>query len=130
MGKLAVSSFTAADIYLGAQLMGSTPTTLSLPPGPQKLEYRHGNLRTVVTHNIKANETTTAAVTFPKIVEVNSKPWAQVSLEGMPRRSLGQTPLSGITVPIGGVLVFENPNFPSKSYRVTEKDTAIQVNFP
>jgi hypothetical protein len=61
--------------------------------------------------------------------QVNAKPWAQVFLDGTPRRALGQTPLSGVTVPMGGVLIFENPNFTSKSYRITDKDSAIQVDF-
>jgi hypothetical protein len=63
-------------------------------------------------------------------VQINAKPWAQVFLEDGTRRPLGQTPLSGVAVPIGGVLAFENPNFSTKSYRITEKDTSIQVNFP
>jgi hypothetical protein len=130
MGTLAVSSPTAADIYQNGQLIGSTPTTLQLPVGPQTLEYRHGELHTIVTHDIKPNETTAASVTFEITVQINAKPWAQVSLEGSPRQTLGQTPLSGIRVPIGGTLVFENPNFTSKTHRITEKDTAIQLNFP
>jgi hypothetical protein len=130
MGKLAVSSTAAAEIYMGGRYLGSTPTTLELPGGRQTLEYRHGDLRTVVSHIIKVNETTTASITFQLTVQINANPWAQVFLDGAPRRPLGQTPLSGVTVPIGSVLIFENPNFPSKSYRVMEKDTAIQVNFP
>jgi hypothetical protein len=130
MGRLAVSSTIPADIYLGNKNLGSTPTTVQLPAGRQTLEYRHGDLRTVVNHTIKANETISAAITFQVTVQINAKPWAQVFLEGTPRRPLGQTPLSGITVPVSSVLVFENPNFPSKTYRVTEKDTAVQVNFP
>jgi cytoskeletal protein RodZ len=130
IGKLAVSSPTAADIFVNDRYMGSTPTTLQLMAGRRKVEYRHGDLRTVVFHDIKANETTTTSVTFQLTVQINARPWAQVFLDGAPRRPLGQTPLSGITVPVGGVLVFENPNFTSKSYRITERDTAIQVNFP
>ena len=130
MGKLSVTSPTPAEIYLGNRYLGSTPTTLQLPVGRQTLEYRHGDLRTVVTHTIKPNTTTTTAVTFQVTVQINAKPWAQVFLEGSPRRPLGQTPLSGVVAPIGGVLVFENPNFPTKSYRITDTDSAIQVNFP
>jgi len=130
MGRLAVSSTIPADIYLGNKNLGSTPTTVQLPAGRQTLEYRHGDLRTVVNHTIKANETISAAITFQVTLQINAKPWAQVFLEGTPRRPLGQTPLSGITVPVSSVLVFENPNFPSKTYRVAEKDTAVQVNFP
>ena len=130
VGKLAVSSPLPAEIYAGDRYIGSTPTTLELPAGRQTLEYRHGDLRTAVSHEIKPDETATASITFSVTVQINAKPWAQVFLDGAQRRPLGQTPLSDISVPIGGVLVFENPNFPAKSHRITEKDTAIQVNFP
>jgi hypothetical protein len=79
---------------------------------------------------VKADETTTAMVTFEVTVQINARPWAQVFIDGGPRRSLGQTPLSRVQVPIGSVLVFENPNFPSKNYRVTGKEAAIQIVFP
>jgi cytoskeletal protein RodZ len=130
MGRLAVSSAVPAEIYLGSKNLGSTPTTVQLPVGRQTLEYRHGDLRTTATHEIRPNATTSATVTFQTTVQINANPWAQVFLDGATRRSLGQTPLSGVAVPIGGVLVFENPNFPSKSYRITDKDSAVQVNFP
>jgi hypothetical protein len=130
VGTLAVSSPTAADIYQNGQLIGSTPTTLQLPAGQQTLEYRHGELRAVVTHEIKPNQTSAASVTFDIAVQINARPWAQVFLDGSTRRPLGQTPLSGVSVPIGGTLIFENPNFPPKTHRITEKDTAIQLNFP
>jgi len=130
VGKLAVSSPIPAEIYAADRYVGSTPTTLELPAGRQTLEYRHGDLRTTVSHEIKPDETATATITFSVTLQINAKPWAQVFLDGAQRRPLGQTPLSDISVPIGGVLVFENPNFPAKSYRITEKDSAIQVNFP
>jgi hypothetical protein len=129
MGELSVNSVTSAEIYQGDKRLGTTPATLHLPAGRQTLEYRHGDLKTVLNHNIKANETTSASVTFQATVQINAKPWAQVFLDGSPRRALGQTPLSGVNVPVGGVLVFENPNFTPKTYRITDKDTAIQVDF-
>ena len=130
IGKLAVSSPIAAEIYLNGRYLGSTPITLELPAGRQTLEYRHAELRTTANYEIKADRTTAASVMFRATVQINARPWAQVYLDGTKRQSLGQTPLSGVTVPIGGVLIFENPNFPSKSYRIAEKDTAIQVDFP
>jgi hypothetical protein len=129
-GSLAVNSPIAADIYMGEKLVGSTPTTLNLPAGPVTLEYRHGNLRTTMTHDIKSKETTTALVSFDTTVQINARPWAQVFVEGTQRRALGQTPLGSVHVPIGSVLTFENPNFGTKSYRITEKDSSIQVVFP
>ena len=129
-GSLAVNSPIAADIYLADKLLGSTPTTLQLTPGRYTLEYRHGDLRTVMIHEIKSRETISALVTFDLTVQLNARPWAQVFVEGSSRRALGQTPLSSVRVPIGSVLTFENPNFPPKSHRVVETDTAIQMVFP
>jgi hypothetical protein len=129
-GTLAVSSPTTVDIYMGDQLVGSAPTSLVLPAGNQTVEYRHQDMRKAVTYAIKANETTTTMVTFDVPLQINARPWAQVSIDGAQRRSLGQTPLSDVRVPIGTLLIFENPNFPGKSYRVTGKETEIRITFP
>lgn len=128
-GSLAVSSSIPADIYAGEKYLGSTPTTLQLPAGNQTVEYRHGELRSVVTHVVKANETTTARITFDVVVQVNAKPWAQVFIDGAARLPLGQTPLSNVRVPLGSVLVFENPNFPSKSHTIALNDKTVQMIF-
>jgi len=130
MGTLAVSSPTTVDIYIGDKLAGSAPTTIELAAGTQAVQYRHGDLRKAVTHLIKPGETTTAMITFEIPVQINAKPWAQVSIDGSQRHTLGQTPLSEIKVPIGSVLLFENPNFPSKTYLVTGRESEIRVNFP
>jgi hypothetical protein len=63
-------------------------------------------------------------------VQINARPWADVVVDGNPPRVLGQTPLGSVSVPVGSTLVFRNPNFPEKKYRVAAKDTAIQVVFP
>ena len=129
-GSLAVNSPIAADIYMNDRYLGATPTTLSLPAGRHTLEYRSGDMRTVMTHEVRSNEITTALVTFEITVHLNARPWALVFVEGTNRRALGQTPLSSVRVPIGSVLTFENPNFPPKSHRVRPGDSAIQVVFP
>jgi len=129
-GRLAVNSLLAAEIYMGGKYVGSTPITLELPAGTHTLEYRHQDLRKVLTHVVRASETTAARITFEVTVQINAKPWASVFLEGTERQALGQTPLSGVIVPAGSTLVFENPNFPRKAYRVTGTETAIQVVFP
>jgi hypothetical protein len=130
LGKLAVSSPTSAEIYQGDKHLGSTPMTLELPAGRQTLEYRHGDLRNVMSYDIKVDQTINTSVTFQTTVQVNAKPWANVFIDGAPRRALGQTPLSGVSIPIGSVLVFENPNFQTKTHRVTDSEPAIQVDFP
>ena len=129
-GTLAVSSPTVVDIYKDATYIGSAPVSLELPAGSQTLEYRHGNFSRKMTHLINSNETTRVMITFEVDVQINSKPWAEVFLDGVERKALGQTPLSGVRVPIGSVLVFENPGFARKKYRVTGNETGIQNVFP
>src|SRR5439155_4481030 len=99
--------------------IGSAPVPLELPAEPNTLEYRHGNLRKSVAHVINSNDTSRAMITFDVSVQINSKRWADVFLEGVEKKALGQTPLSGVRVPIGSVLVFESPLFQPKRYRVT-----------
>jgi hypothetical protein len=130
MGTLAVSSPTAVDIYEGNQYLGSAPVSLELPAGMHTLEYRHGNLRKTVTQGIHGGETAREMVTFDTTIQINSRPWAEVFLDGVDRNSLGQTPLSGVRVPIGSVLIFQNPQFQPKKYRVTGNETGIQIVFP
>lgn len=81
-------------------------------------------------HVINGNETTKAMITFDVSVQINSRPWAEVFLDGVERKDLGQTPLSAVRVPIGSVLSFQNPQFQTKKYRVTGNETGIQIVFP
>lgn len=129
-GTLAVSSPTSVDIYEGDQYLGSAPVSLELPAGMHTLEYRHGNVRKTVTHGIYPNETARAMIAFDTTVQINSRPWAEVFLDGIERKDLGQTPLSGVQVPIGSVLIFQNPQFQPKRYRVTGNETGIRIVFP
>jgi hypothetical protein len=69
-------------------------------------------------------------IAFDATVQINSRPWAEVFLDGADRKDLGQTPLSGVRIPIGSVLIFQNPQFQSKKYRVTGNETGIQIVFP
>jgi len=129
-GTLAVSSQTSVDIYKDAAYLGAAPVSLELSAGTHTLEYRHGSLRKYVTHVINSNETTKTTITFDVSVQINSKPWAAVFIDGVEKKALGQTPLSGVRVPIGSVLIFENPRFQTKTYRVTGNETGIQIVFP
>src|SRR5205809_189415 len=129
-GTLAVSSQTSVDIYKDDAYLGAAPVSLELSAGTHTLEYRHGGLRKYVTHVINSNETTKTTITFDVSVQINSKPWAAVFIDGVEKKALGQTPLSGVRVPIGSVLIFENPRFQTKTYRVTGNETGIQIVFP
>ena len=130
LGELAISSAVPVEIYRGEENLGSTPATLQLPAGVQTLEYRYQGLRQTLSHTITAQQTTTATVQFLTKVQINARPWAQVFVDGTRLTAIGQTPLGDVSVPIGSVLVFQNPGFPEKRYRVTAKDAAIQMTFP
>jgi hypothetical protein len=110
--------------------MGATPLTLELPPGMQTLEYRYQGLEKTVSYVINQGETIRATIAFDVTLQINARPWALVSIDGSQARELGQTPLSNVTVPVGSVLVFQNPSFPEKKYRVTGKDSTVQIVFP
>jgi hypothetical protein len=129
-GILAISSPTSVDIYEDDAYLGSVPVSLELSAGAHTLEYRHGRLQKFVTLIINRNETAKEMVTFDVSVQINSRPWSEVFVDGVERKDLGQTPLSGVQVPVGGVLIFENPQFQVKKYRITGNETAIQVVFP
>jgi hypothetical protein len=129
-GTLAISSPTSVDIYMDDLYVGSAPVSLEISAGTHTLEYRHGNLRKKVAHVIQSNETTRAMITFDVTLQINAKPWADVFLDGTDRKPLGQTPLSDVRAPIGAVLVFENPGFQTKRYRVTGNETGIHIVFP
>jgi len=129
-GYLAVSSLTSVEIYENGTYLGSTPVSLELSAGMHTLDYRHGNQRKSLTHMVNGGETSKASITFEVTVQVNSKPWARVFLEGTDRKELGQTPMGSISVPIGAVLTFENPQFQAKKYRVTGNESGIQIVFP
>jgi hypothetical protein len=129
-GTLALSAAVPVEIYEGNTYLGATPTTLRLPEGTHNLEYRYRDLRKSQSHVVRANQTTTATVGFDVTVQINARPFAEIFFDGLQMRPLGETPLSNVRVPVGGVLVFRHPNFPEKRYRVTGTETTIQVVFP
>ena len=129
-GSLAISAAVPVGVYLAGKELGTTPITIELPPGLQTLEFRYGNLSKTASYIFKSNETTATTIVFEVNLRINARPWAQVSIEGPQGRTLGQTPLSNITVAAGSVLVFQNPNFPEKKHRVTGTDSTIQLSFP
>jgi len=130
VGKLAISSSTSVEIYRGDQYVGSAPITIDISPGTYAFEYRHHGMVKTVTHVINSDETTRAMISFDVPVQINARPWADVFVEGTEMKPLGQTPMSNVRVPIGGILVFQNPKFPTKRYRVTGTESTIQIVFP
>jgi hypothetical protein len=130
VGLLALSAAVPVDVYFAGKQLGTTPVKVQLPAGLRTLEYRYQDLTKTDTQMIKSGQTVTATVVFDVNVQINARPGAQVSIEGPEGRALGQTPLSNVTVPAGSVLVFQNPRYPEKKFRVTGRDNAIQIVFP
>jgi hypothetical protein len=129
VGSLSLDAVVPVDVYLRGKQVGTTPLTFQLPPGEQTIEYRYQGFQKTASYVINKNETTRAIITFEVDLQVNARPWAQVSLEGTQKRILGQTPLN-TRVPVGSVLLFQNPRFPDKKYIVTGRDKTVQVMFP
>jgi hypothetical protein len=129
-GKLAVTASRRVQVYSGERYLGSTPVVLELPPGLQTLEYRYDTARQRITHFVRSNETTEVSIATDIVVKINAQPWADVFVQDGQIGSLGQTPLNDVRVPVGGLLVFRNPKFPDKTYRVRPEDTTIAVTFP
>ena len=129
-GTLAVSASVPVEIYKDDQHLGTTPVTLELPAGTHALEFRFGNLKKTGTYAVRSNEAATATVSFDVTVQINARPWAQVFIDGIQPRALGQTPLSDVRVSVGNVLVFRHPSFPEKRVRVTGGEPSILVVFP
>jgi hypothetical protein len=131
VGRIAVNSAVPVDIYMSGEYLGSTPVTLEFPAGEVVLEYRYADHVTQSPrYLVKPNETLSAPVVMEITVDINARPWADVSLAGADT-PLGQTPLSGVRVPIGSSLVFRNPAFPEKHHTITLDDRlVIAVVFP
>jgi len=129
-GTLAVSAPIPVEIYKDDQHLGTTPVTLELPAGTHTLEFRFGNLKKTGTYAVRSNEAATATVSFDVTIQINARPWAQVFIDGIQPRALGQTPLSDVRVSVGNVLVFRHPSFPEKRVRVTGGEPSILVVFP
>jgi hypothetical protein len=129
-GLLAITSSLPAQIYVDGRLLGTTPATLEFPEGNQTLEYRYENLSKKMTHTVKSGETTPVNVVIDTALQINAQPWAEVFIQDGKNTLLGQTPLSGVRVPVGSTLIFRNPKFSDKLYRVSAKDATVSVNFP
>jgi hypothetical protein len=129
-GKLAVTSSRRVQIYSGERYLGSSPAVLEFPPGLQTLEYRYASGRQQITHMVRSNETTQVSIATDIVVKINAQPWAEVFVQDDQISSLGHTPLNNVRVPVGALLLFKNPRFADKTYRVMQNDTTIAVTLP
>jgi hypothetical protein len=129
-GTLEINAQIPVDVYFREAYVGSTPVKFQLASGIQTLEFRYQDLRKTGSYVVKSNETLVATVVFEVMVQVNANPWAEVFIDASEPKRLGETPLSRMPLPVGSVLVFKNPKFPEKRYRVTGKEASIHMVFP
>jgi hypothetical protein len=129
-GTIIFRSQVPAEVFLRNQYVGTAPMELQVPPGLLTFDVRYQGFHRAVSYAVAQNETTTATISFETPVDINANPWAEVFVEGDPSKKLGETPLSGMRVTVGSVLVFRHPDFSEKRYRVTGGEKSIQIAFP
>jgi hypothetical protein len=118
------------EIFEGGVSLGWTPTQLSLPAGTHRLEYRCQGLSQTIVHDIRPGAGVPYPVVFNVKVDINSVPWSEVYLlrSGAADQHLGQTPMQGATVPVGGTIVFLFQNPPTrKTYTVNAVQKTISM---
>jgi hypothetical protein len=100
-GVVSVQSPVELDVFLEGTKVGSSLTSVRLPPGRHTLDLLNASLefRTTITVDVTAGGTANAVVPVPKgKLSINATPWADILLDGKP---VGQTPLANLDVPIG-----------------------------
>jgi hypothetical protein len=120
-GGLSVASAAPLQILEGGQVVGTSEARrILLPAGRHDLEFVNEALgfRTRRSVFVVPGATASVRVELPNgIVNINAAPWAEVWLDG---RSLGQTPLGNVSVPIGThEVIFRHPQFGERKATVT-----------
>lgn len=121
-GWFTVNSPLEMQISAGGRVLGSTNERIAMPVGTYELELSSPSFgfKTNATVRVAGAQTIDVPVQVPNgRLSVNAVPWAEVWLDG---RSLGQTPLGQVAVPIGEhELVWRHPQHGERkqSVRVT-----------
>jgi PEGA domain len=122
-GWISVDTPIEMEILEGGRVLGTTRTDqLMLPVGSHRIEFANAGLEfsTARTVQIVAGKTASVAISPPSgRLSVNAVPWADVSIDGLPR---GTTPLGELSVPIGThEVVFRHPQLGERRQTVTVK---------
>jgi hypothetical protein len=112
-GWLTVAAPADFEIVENGQLIGSTAVPrIMLPVGRHNLvignaEFGYTESRII---DVAPGRTTTLKLEAPNgRANINARPWANVTVDG---RSLGQTPLADVSLPVGRhEVVFQHPQF-------------------
>jgi hypothetical protein len=109
-GWISVSAPIDLQVYSGGRLLGAANERIPMPVGTYELEIVSPafQFKTTATARVNGQQVADVAVQLPTgRVSMNAVPWADVWLDG---RSLGQTPLGQVALPIGEhELVFRHP---------------------
>lgn len=105
----------------GGQVVGTTNADrIMLPVGRRELELAATkfDFRTGVVVDVRPGATVTVPVEVPTgTVAINAVPWAEIWLDG---DALGQTPLGGLSVPVGvHTVVWRHPQLGERQQQVT-----------
>jgi serine/threonine-protein kinase len=132
-GSVSISLPFQVEIYEGDRFVGlNTGAGIRLGPGAHRLTLVNESLRYRATQsvNVSSGRTTGLTVTLPTgTLQLNATPWAEVFVDG---RSVGETPLGNVPVPIGQhTLVFRHPELGEQSRSVVvtaESSTRVSVD--
>lgn len=126
-GTLAIASRIPVDVIERGRVIGSSEDgRLTLPAGTHTLDFVNEGygFREQRTVTVGAGRSDRVSLTLPEgYVNVNAVPWAEVFING---RSLGQTPLSRVSLPIGThEIVFRHPTFGERRVATTIRAGAV-----
>lgn len=132
-GWVSVTSPLQMQVSAGGRVLGTTNERIALPVGTYELELFSAafQFKTTVTARVIGQQNVDVPVQVPNgRLSVNAVPWAEVWMDG---RSLGQTPLGQLSVPIGEhEIVWRHPQLGEKRQTVritTDAVARVGVDF-
>lgn len=125
-GWISVESPIELQVYEGDALVGSSRSQrIMVLSGRHDLRLSNPSLGFEATRSVQVapERVATVRIAVPNgVLSVNAVPWAEVILDG---RTIGETPIANIAVPIGEHdLVLRNPKFPELRRPVVVTATA------
>lgn len=128
-GWISVNSPLPLQVWSGGRLLGETGERIPVRVGTYELDLvsEAFGFKTTATARVQGGQTADVPVALPNgTLSVNAVPWAEVWIDG---RSLGQTPLGRVAVPIGEhEVIWRHPQFGERrqTVRITP-DNAVRV---
>jgi hypothetical protein len=119
-GWLAIKSPFPIEMLEHGEVVGTSGAAkIMLAAGAHQVVLRNEAIGFEATRtvNVTAGRVTAVDIEPPKaLVNVNARPWADVLIDG---EMAGQTPLSGVSVPVGPhQVVFRHPQFGERTERI------------